>query len=87
MKGQISAELIIIIAAVLAVALVLVLMLKKTTEEEAKIIEKKTDAILEETKKIGEKKLANGKNCKEDSDCISNYCDPWEKKCREKEEG
>ena len=79
-KGQLSAEMLVVLVVILGLAVILASTLMKSASKAANAADQKTNAVLE----ASNSSVVNGVSgdyCAADSDCASNSCDTYTKKC------
>ena len=79
-KGQLSAEMLVVLVVILGLAVILASTLMKSANKAANAADQKTNAVLEASNS-GVVKGMGGDYCAADSDCTSNSCDTYTKKC------
>ena len=79
-KGQLSAEMLVVLVVILGLAVILASTMLKSANKAAASAEAKTNAVLEKSDS-GVTKGVSGDYCATDSDCASNSCDTYTKKC------
>ena len=79
-KGQLSAEMLVVLVVILGLAVILASTLMKSASKAANAADQKTDAVLQASDS-GVAKGISGDYCATDSDCASNSCDTYTKKC------
>ncbi len=79
-KGQLSAEMLVVLVVILGLAVILASTLMKSASKAANAADQKTDAVLQASNS-SVINGASGDYCATDSDCASNSCDTYTKKC------
>ena len=79
-RGQLSAEMLVVLVVILGLAVILASTMLKSANKAAANADAKTDAVLGASDS-GVTKGVSGDYCAADSDCTSNSCDSYTKKC------